>query len=729
MHAPDDGTDEVAAHGALRTQQTNLPASREEEPARECGGRERTMNVHMHLNARPRLLALHGAGANSAVVRLQLTNLGLGDDDFELFCLDGPLPDQSAADSMLEAMVDGPYFSWYESADAVSRAAAEAALVSVLACVKRHGPFDGIFGFSQGAAVAMALLQEDVFEALRPPVEGGGAAALAPLRALSLRTGRAHAPPSQAEAAVSPVLLRRPESAYNMGKRLSSRNLLNRRSSRNSHAANAPEVRARRASGGVAQPAQMFRFAILAHAAPPDALRIALGLPSAGGSVAVPSVHVIGVADNLKPSSEASALAFVGGGERLVLYHDAAHALPRELQTNALLRARLLAHVDAALLGATRDSPSLLSSVGRAAVKAQPVGFRHRRHVVRSLEDEHGHVHVVSPQAGWSNDEVETSQLQPGWRAINRLSRIWVSADQQLVCCHADTPRGAARTLRQLLGSQPAASPCLRERGFALATYGALLEFISPGGGGDLRRLGVGPGEVVAYAAPGGSALAAVAFLAVASQAVAVPLDPALSEPDAARALQQLRPRHLILFEHVPSPGLRAAAAAAAAKGLEEEQEGAEEEERSLQVHEATALCPSAPAGLFKLPELGPSDIETRERGASLQPGQLVSATSSDLLRLSAAGDVSDEKMGWHRSPPLSRSTEETSLLLRTSGTTSRPKGVPLAQEQLVRNASLLAASLELSQGALLHAHPLRPFVPPPLEWAMCARHGSRRLS
>ena len=80
-------------------------------------------------------------------------------------------------------------------------AAAEAALVSVLACVKRHGPFDGIFGFSQGAAVAMALLQEDVFEALRPPVEGGGAAALAPLRALSWRTGRAHAPPSQAEAA------------------------------------------------------------------------------------------------------------------------------------------------------------------------------------------------------------------------------------------------------------------------------------------------------------------------------------------------------------------------------------------------------------------------------------------------------------------------------------------------------------------------------------------------
>ena len=51
--------------------------------------------AHAHLNARPRLLALHGAGANGAVVRLQLTNLGLGEEDFEIFCLEGPQQEEA----------------------------------------------------------------------------------------------------------------------------------------------------------------------------------------------------------------------------------------------------------------------------------------------------------------------------------------------------------------------------------------------------------------------------------------------------------------------------------------------------------------------------------------------------------------------------------------------------------------------------------------------------------
>ena len=70
-----------------------------------------------------------------------------------------------------------------------------------------------------------------------------------------------------------------------------------------------------------------------------------------------------------------------------------------------------------------------------------------------------------------------------------------------------------------------------RAAGFAPATYGALLAFISDGGGGDLRRLGVQPGDVVAYAAPGGSAVAAVAFLRSPRRRVAAPLDAAPARP------------------------------------------------------------------------------------------------------------------------------------------------------------------------------------------------------
>ena len=126
--------------------------------------------------------------------------------------------------------------------------------------------------------------------------------------------------------------------------------------------------------------------------------------------------------------------------------------------------------------------------------------------------------------------------------------------------CRADTPPG---TLHALLAAQPPDAPCIREAGFAPATYGALLAFISDGGGGDLRRLGVQPGDVVAYAAPGGSAVAAVAFLTIASQAVAAPLDAALSKADAENALVQLRPRHLLVFAGEAADGLRAAAARA----------------------------------------------------------------------------------------------------------------------------------------------------------------------
>ena len=64
--------------------------------------------------------------------------------------------------------------------------------------------------------------------------------------------------------------------------------------------------------------------------------------------------------------------------------------------------------------------------------------------------------------------------------------------------------------------------------------------------------------------------------------------------------------------------------------------------------------------------------------------------------------------MGWRKGPPLGNGPGDVSLLLRTSGTTSRPKGVPLAQGQLVQNAGLLAASLSLTPADVaLNAMPL----------------------
>ena len=49
---------------------------------------------------------------------------------------------------------------------------------------------------------------------------------------------------------------------------------------------------------------------------------------------------------------------------------------------------------------------------------------------------------------------------------------------------------------------------------------------------------------------------------------------------------------------------------------------------------------------------------------------------------------------------PLVLGVHGTALLLRTSGTTSRPKGVPLKQGQVLRNADILAKSVGISSSS-----------------------------
>jgi len=56
----------------------------------------------------------------------------------------------------------------------------------------------------------------------------------------------------------------------------------------------------------------------------------------------------------------------------------------------------------------------------------------------------------------------------------------------------------------------------------------------------------------------------------------------------------------------------------------------------------------------------------------------------------------------------LSSTEDDVGLLLRTSGTTSKPKGVPLGHGQIVRNGAVLASSLELTaEDVCLNAMPL----------------------
>lgn len=152
--------------------------------------------------------------------------------------------------------------------------------------------------------------------------------------------------------------------------------------------------------------------------------------------------------------------------------------------------------------------------------------------------------------------------------------------------------------------------------------------------GGALRLAGVGRGDPVALVTAG-AADAAVAFLGIASHAACAPLNPAYREPELEFFLRDLDARALVVDREIASP----ASAVARASGIP--------------VLELERIVEGG-AGSFRL------------EGDEGEPGDLAGA-------------------------------EDVALLLHTSGTTSRPKLVPLTHRNLLHSARNIAATLDLS--------------------------------
>ena len=187
----------------------------------------------------------------------------------------------------------------------------------------------------------------------------------------------------------------------------------------------------------------------------------------------------------------------------------------------------------------------------------------------------------------------------------------------------------------------------------ATTTYGQALNFIT-GGQGDLRRLGVKAGDVVAYIAPaGGSSVGALAFLSISAQTTAAPLAPNVTEQDCYDACEQFNARHMILFENVDSPG-----AERAFKRYSEEGKG-----------------------MLHYAKFSPDETE---------PGQF-EYTSKVVENYTSRA-------------PLRNRHNDTALLLRTSGTTSRPKAVPLKQSSIVRNGAVISHSMQLAHSDVCYS-------------------------
>ena len=209
-----------------------------------------------------------------------------------------------------------------------------------------------------------------------------------------------------------------------------------------------------------------------------------------------------------------------------------------------------------------------------------------------------------------------------------------------------DTP--AASTIRELLATQAAVSA----RAIALAaperealSYGRLLAQVDAVAA-SLRSLGVGQGDRVAVVLPNGPDMA-VAFLGTTAVGTCAPLNPAYRAPEFEFYLDDLGACALVLPAGATSPAREVA------------------DSRGIPIVELTA---AAEAGAFTLS--GPA------AGAPAAPG-------------SAAPD-------------------DVALVLHTSGTTARPKIVPLTHANLCASALNAGRSLQLMPGDLcLNVMPL----------------------
>ena len=194
----------------------------------------------------------------------------------------------------------------------------------------------------------------------------------------------------------------------------------------------------------------------------------------------------------------------------------------------------------------------------------------------------------------------------------------------------------ADRTLKGLLASGRDDAVAIAAHGAPPLTYGglrALIERVTA----TLNDLGIGLDDRVAIVLPNGPEMA-TAFLCVASAATAAPLNPAYRQDEFEFYLEDLRAKALIVEAGSESPARRAA--------------------EKLGVALLT-LIPERQAGA------GAFELSGSPLGAAIRPGPV--------------------------------KPDDVALILHTSGTTSRPKIVPLRHANIWTSARNIAASLELS--------------------------------
>ncbi|VUC29983.1 unnamed protein product [Clonostachys rosea] len=106
-----------------------------------------------------RILCLHGVGSNGSICESQLQPfIRASDPSYEFVFVDGPEPTNPYQLIIgMAAYHDGPFYSHTRAYDPQSMQAAIEHLEEV---IEESGPFDGVLGFSQGAALTISFLHQ-----------------------------------------------------------------------------------------------------------------------------------------------------------------------------------------------------------------------------------------------------------------------------------------------------------------------------------------------------------------------------------------------------------------------------------------------------------------------------------------------------------------------------------------------------------------------------------------
>ena len=151
----------------------SLPSSSEEQPVEDEPDPAALVKLKRSRDVahtgRPRILCLHGRGSNNDITRFQMVHTRLCEHaDCDL--LHSPLADYAYSSDfhLLSAL---PFHAWWHGTLDGKRLARVlrlrlVVLRLVLRYVERHGPYDGLYGFSQGAALVSLLSRPGMIDAL-----------------------------------------------------------------------------------------------------------------------------------------------------------------------------------------------------------------------------------------------------------------------------------------------------------------------------------------------------------------------------------------------------------------------------------------------------------------------------------------------------------------------------------------------------------------------------------